>query len=260
MLKISGWSLFAIGILVLLGFANIEYSDKECSKANVSISKETGHDFVTEEAILSKLNDIGYTFEGQRMRDIEIDHIEKSIAQLPGVKSTEVYKFNDGTVNIEIEQRRPVARVISSDGLMSYYIDDEGGLMPLSEDYIAKVPVFNGSIHVSRIDEITVGEIEASDSLQKVYVLEDIYKVAMQLDKNEFMSSQVVQVYVNPKKEFEMIPRVGNHRILFGGSNDAELKFRKLEKFYTEVIEPKELNLYDTLNIKYKNQIICSKR
>ncbi len=33
-----------------------------------------------------------------------------------------------------------------------------------------------------------------------------------------------------------------------------------IELFYTEAIEPKELNLYDTLNIKYINQIICSKR
>jgi len=99
-----------------------------------------------------------------------------------------------------------------------------------------------------------------NDSLKAISVLDDIYEVAQLLEENEFMRAQIVQIYFNKDNEMEMIPRVGNHRILFGDAKDAEIKFKKMTRFYTEVINPKELNLYDTLNIKYINQIICSKR
>jgi hypothetical protein len=39
-----------------------------------------------------------------------------------------------------------------------------------------------------------------------------------------------------------------------------ENKFKKIKLFYTNGPNSKDLNKYDTLNILYENQIICSKR
>ena len=38
-----------------------------------------------------------------------------------------------------------------------------------------------------------------------------------------------------------------------------EKKFKKIKLFYTEGPSPKELNLYDTLNVMFNDQIVCSK-
>jgi len=251
--------LFLIGILVLLGFVDGNYETISCTEPIVHIDKSNGHDFVTEELVLEKMNDMGYSFDNQLMGDIEIDRIEKSLLDLPGVKNAEVFKFNSGMVQIDITQRKPIARVITKGGLISFYIDDEGEKMPLSDNYVAKVPVFNGEIREPR-NRHSVSELYENDSLKAISVLDDIYEVAQLLEENEFMRAQIVQIYFNKDNEMEMIPRVGNHRILFGDAKDAEIKFKKMTRFYTEVINPKELNLYDTLNIKYINQIICSKR
>jgi len=258
-LKISAWSLFLIGTMVLLSFVNGNYDTIACREPIVNIDKSNGHDFVTEASVLEKLNDMGYSFNNQTLGEIEIDRIEQSLLEMPGVKNAEVFKYNSGTVQIEIFQRKPIARVILKGGLISFYLDENGEKMPLSDNYVAKVPVFNGNI-----DEVynrsTIKELMENDSLKEVSVLDDIYDVALLLDENEFMRAQIVQIYFNKENEMEMIPRVGNHRILFGDAKGADIKFKKMTRFYTEVIDPKELNLYDTLNIKYINQIICSKR
>jgi len=258
-LKISAWSLFVIGTMVLLSFVDANYEAIACDSPVIKIDKTNGHDFVTEEAVLGKMSDMGYSFNNQTLGDIEIDRIEKALLDMPGVKTVEVYTYNSGVVQIEIEQRKPIARVIMKGGLVSFYLDEDGKKMPLSDIYVARVPIFNGEIKELR-NNYSLEEIYANDSLKEMSVLDDIYEVALLLKDNEFMQAQVVQVYVNKRNEMEMIPRVGNHRILFGDAENADLKFIKLTKFYTEVIEPKELNLYDTLNIKYINQIICSKR
>ena len=41
--------------------------------------------------------------------------------------------------------------------------------------------------------------------------------------------------------------------------NISEKKFKKIKLFYTEGPSPKELNLYDTLNVMFNDQIVCSK-
>ena len=38
-----------------------------------------------------------------------------------------------------------------------------------------------------------------------------------------------------------------------------EEKLNKIKLFYTKGPDPKELNLYDTLNVMYNDQIVCSK-
>lgn len=257
-LKISAWSLFVIGAMLLVGFVDGDYEYITCTSPEINIDKSNGHDFVTEELVLEEMSNMGYSFTNQLMGDIEIDRIEKSLLNMPGVKNAEVFKFNSGIVQIDIKQRKPIARVIMKGG-HSFYLDETGEEMPLSEHYVAKVPIFNGEIKEA-IKRYSINELYKNDSLKAISVLDDIYEVAQLFEENKFMRAQIVQIYFNQENEMEMIPRVGNHRILFGDSKDADIKFKKMTRFYTEVINPKELNLYDTLNIKYINQIICSKR
>ena len=256
-LKITGWIVFTLGVLVLTAIANATYSKIATTAPVIRIDRSQQVDFVSNEIILEKLNDLGYSFNNQTLKDIELDRIENQILSIPGVKSVEAYKFLDGRVEIDITQRRPIARVVKSDGMIGFYLDEEGEIIPLSDFYVAKVSVFNGAID----DNLSKGNVlNFSEKQKEKYLLDDIYKVALSIDQNEFMKAQILQIYVTPQKEFEMIPRLGNQRVLFGKSDDAKLKINKLEKFYTEGIVPEELNMYDTLNVKYYNQIICSKR
>jgi len=256
-LKIAAWVIFIASTTVLTVLANSSVMKIGTNAPVIKVDRSNGSDFVTEEILLEKLNNLGYRFNGQQMHEIELGRIEEQINAIPGVKHVEAYKYLDGNVEIEVTQRRPIARVILSDGMIGYYLDEEGEIIPLSEFFVAKVPVFSGALD----DKLSKGNVaNLPDSSKLKYTVDDVFEVAKAIDQNEFLHAQVLQVYVTPKHEFELIPRVGNHRILFGDATDAELKVKKLEKFYTEAITPEELNLYDTLNVKYYNQLICSKR
>lgn len=256
-LKIATWIIFLVSTTILTVFANSSVKKIKTNAPVIKIDRSEGVDFVTEEILVEKLKNLGYNFNGQPMDEIELDRIEEQITAIPGVKKTEAYKYLEGNVEIEVTQRRPIARVILSDGMIGYYLGEDGEIIPLSDYFVAKVPVFSGAIE----DKLSKGNVaNLSDSSKLKYVVDDIYKVAKSIDGNDFMKAQVLQVYVTPKKEFELIPRVGNHRVIFGEATDTEIKIKKLEKFYTEAITPEELNLYDTLNVKYYNQLICSKR
>jgi cell division protein FtsQ len=259
--KIAGWISFGCTVIVLLAFAGNRYTTVRSTEPIIEIVKPGNHSFVTEEKVLAVLNDLGYAFGEQSLGEIELQHIEEELEQIPGVDFTEVYKYNSGTVKIFIQQQLPIARIIYNDGLTGNYVDDEGRFIPMSDEYVAKVPVFTGNIYPLTEDILTVQQITDNDSLKWSTIVDDLFFLATELNKDEFFQAQIVQIFVNNRFEFEMIPRVCNHRILFGGIDDMESKLARLKTFYTtDQLDVKELNLYDTINVKYANQVVATNK
>lgn len=260
-LQIGGWSIFVLGVLALLFFVNAGYDHIETQEPQITIIKPGNHNFVTDSKVISVMNDLGYSFHDQSLGDIDLNIIEQEVKAIPGVKEVQAYKYSNGVVKLDIEQQLPVARVILKGGKMGCYLDAEGEIIPLSSDYIAKVPVFTGNIFEPYNEIPSVKEITVNDSVSQLHFLDEIHTLALALAQDEFLTAQILQIYVNDQEEFELIPRVGNHRILFGGIDDYENKLFRLKYFYTEAdVNVKELNVYDTLNLKYKDQIVGSKR
>ena len=79
----------------------------------------------------------------------------------------------------------------------SYYVDNLGTTMPISRRYAAHVPIVSGYV-------------------EKELAVTDLYKFALFLQENEFWNDQIEQIYVYPDNDIELIPRVGNHRIMLG--------------------------------------------
>ena len=80
------------------------------------------------------------------------------------------------------------------------------------------------------------------------------------VEADEFLKAQMEQLYVRRNNDFVLVPRVGDHLILLGQPEDLALKLRNLRLLYTEGLNPREWNEYRTINLKYKNQILCSRR
>lgn len=67
---------------------------------------------------------------------------------------------------------------------------------------------------------------------KKELAVTDLYKFALFLQENEFWNDQIEQIYVYPDNDIELIPRVGNHRIMLGTLDEFEEKLANLKLFY----------------------------
>ena len=133
--------------------------------------------------------------------------------------------------------------------------------MPLSNNYTARVLVANGDINEPYQLNYSTDIISSSkkDELNRHCVLCDIYNIAKFIYNDEFWRSQIEQIYVR-NGEYKLIPRVGSQVVLFGGINNLEEKFIKLEALYKQGFSQVGWNKYKTINLKYTNQIICTKK
>ena len=180
----------------------------------------------------------------------------------PAVENSDIAVDVNGDVTMNVTQRTPLVRVMNMDG-ESYYIDTKSKLMPLSDKFTARVIIATGFIvepYATRY-QVSVDAISKNEKFAAISVLDDIYNISTYIAKDSVLASLIHQINVTPDKELELYPSIGNHKIVFGDAKDFEEKFEKLKTFYTEGLNKTDgWNKYSTINIKYKNQVVCTKK
>ncbi|MBU0764281.1 MAG: hypothetical protein KJ607_05550 [Bacteroidetes bacterium] len=259
--NIAYW-LFAVGYLVTaLSFISGEINGARCRSVEVRILDETGNRFVDKNEVLNIITDAGIRLMNQPFDSINLDRLEALITRHPQIRGTEVYGTPSGQLRIDIDQRSPAVRIVNMTG-ESYYIDTDGMPMKLSDKYTSHVLVANGRIEepYSALAGKNMGEMEAVSPLAEKFVADDIFRLAMFIRADPFWNAQIDQVFINRKREIELIPMVGAHVIILGTTDEIEEKFENLEMLYRRGLSKVGWTKYSTINLKYKNQVVCTKR
>jgi cell division protein FtsQ len=77
------------------------------------------------------------------------------------------------------------------------------------------------------------------------------------LENDPFWNAQIEQIYIDSSGDIILSPRVGDHKIIFGDLKDMGTKFNKLYTFYKNIVPEEGWEKYSTVNLKYKDQIVC---
>jgi cell division protein FtsQ len=256
--NISIWGIAIVLIVVVLGFVNVTKKQRTFQEPIVHIDYDTDNRFIDATDILAQVlnrEDTGVFV----LDSFDVTVLENKLANNHSVKDAQVYKTVDGELVINIKQRRPIVRVFPENGL-GYYIDEMGALMPLSTRYTARLLVVNGMPNEPYAKRYLVNYNQLEDSLRDQTMLDDIYEISNYIDKSDFWKAQIEQIHVNKMLDLVLIPKVGNHKIVFGGIENLEGKFEKLMIFYKKGLSKTGWNEYSVINLKYKNQVVCTKR
>jgi len=123
----------------------------------------------------------------------------------------------------------------------SYYLDQEIMQFSLSEKYSARVL----QVYWSEITE------ERKTILASVVDL---------IDADEFLKAQITAIAFDETDELIVYPRVGDHKIILGEAQNLVKKFEKLKVFYRHGLEKVGWDRYSHINLKFKDQVVCTKR
>jgi cell division protein FtsQ len=256
-LNISIWVITLSLIVLALGFVNISNKELSIEKPIVNIDYDTDNRFIDESDILFQV--LNKEDSGSLMLNkFNVTELEDKLSNNHSIKDAQVYKTIDGELVINVKQRRPIVRIFSKNE--SYYIDEKGSLMPLSNKYTARLLVVNGELNEPFAKRYSFNYENLNDSLSSKTLLDDIYKISNYIDNSEFWKAQIEQIHVDKVSGMSLIPKVGNHKIVFGGVENLEGKFEKLMIFYKKGLSKTGWNEYSEINLKYKNQVVCTKR
>jgi cell division protein FtsQ len=255
------WLFLMVYIVVTLSFSHKEAQKVICNKINVSVDDSLVNSFITKRDIIRVIEKKGKTPIGMNICDVNTLELEEKLSSFNTVKSVEAYKSATGQLSISVTQRKPIVRIINQNN-QSYYFDEEGKIFPWSYNYTSHVLVINGHIKepfkITNNLNVSSWKPNEQDSIQPfIYKL---FEFAQFITQDKFWNAQIAQVYVDRENDIELIPRIGGHIILLGGLDNYEKKLKKLNLFYKKALPSEGWNKYKTINLKYKNQVVCTKR
>jgi cell division protein FtsQ len=162
----------------------------------------------------------------------------------PWVEQAEIFVDNREILKVNITQRVPVVRLFDVNG-GSFYMDSSLHVMPVSAGYAYPLPVFT-SVPVLKNDELR----NALNS-KMVYLAEHI-------GNDSFWRAQITQIDVQPDQTFVMSTLFGDQKILFGDTTDVANKLSNLLAFYKNISSKIGWDKYQTLDIRFKKQVVAS--
>lgn len=258
-LNITILVLAVAGLFVSLAFTAHESDKIKCGKIDIEVDNTSGNFFVTNDDVMDMIHSKGDSLIGRAIISIPIAVYERQITSDPSIKRAEVFTKHNGVFAVKVYQREPILRVMTSYG-ESFYIDKDGWVMPTSANYTARVPVASGFITENQHRMTRYNLIEMSDSLKDRSILDELFQLATFIRNDEFWKAQIQQIRVEPNGELTLIPTVGDHHILLGRTDKMEQKFKKLLLFYRKGLNTTGWDQYSHINLKYKDQVICTKK
>lgn len=172
-----------------------------------------------------------------RKDQLDLDVLEERLRMNEMIQDAEVYLSVNGTLGAKIKQRTPIARVASKD---SYYIDSDGKSMPLSKVSAARVPFVEGKVDKKE--------------------LKNIYVLAKYIAGDDFLKKNVITIVQKEKNTFNLKLRTNDFIVLFGNIENIEKKVSNLKAFYKKAVKDKTLNDYAKVDLKFTNQVVCTKK
>ena len=229
------WILILVYLILIAVFVSFRSSNLMCTDIRVIVTDSISNRFVTGDEIKKLFMEAYPSIIGSPMRTMDFREMEVVVETHPAIQTCNIYSNAKGILNIKIKQYQPVVRVFS--GSASFYLDKSGHKIPTSTRFNVRTLVVNGSIPTNTDDLMTVANFIKNDT---------------------FWDAQIEQIYIQRNNEYVLAPRVGDHLILLGTPTNIETKMRNLKAFYKQT-SPKIWNEYKVINLKYRDQIVCSR-
>ena len=163
---------------------------------------------------------------------VALNKVEQQFLDHPVVKSAELFTVPEGKLHIEIEERLPIVRIQADN---SFYLDEVGKVMPLSDRFTAKVPLFYGEL--------------------KEENMQALVQLISKLSSDAFLAAEVID-FQWQNSAFVLGLRSYPFEVVWGEDIAFEHKVEKLKRFCAFTLENKDKK-FNRINLTYDKQVVA---
>ncbi|WP_369766178.1 cell division protein FtsQ/DivIB [Flavobacterium sp. WC2429] len=168
---------------------------------------------------------------------LDLNKLERILDSNAMIEKSDVFVSIDGVLKAVVKQKTPIARVF--EGEHSFYVDYEGGRMPLSDNFTARVLLVSGEINKKNSEDLA----------QLFHVIYD----------DDFLKKNIIAIQIMPNGSLKMFNRNFNYQIDFGRLVNVEQKFKDYKAFFQKAVLDSSLYKYKKIDLRFTKQVVCTK-
>ena len=222
--------IFSIGVLYA---SNLKNNSRIINKIHVKITPNSSY-FISADSIRNTINKYILTYKDS----ISLSKIEQEIDKNTYVEKSQVYMMIGQELNVDIKQKEPIARVITSDSI--FYLDKNSNFMSLSKLKSSNVPLIFGFSEYSDLKYLT--------------------EISLMIKNDDFLNKNISQIFIKDDQKIDLKMRGNNTIIEFGNNNRLKNKIQNLKAFYNRAISKNEIDKYKKINLRFENQVVVVKK
>ncbi len=228
--------LLLVGLLIFL-FSFSSKRNQNRALGEINIEYTNGKDiFITEKNVNNLLIVKNQPYRKKSKDSLILNDLEEILNQNPMIAKAEVYQTVTKDLGVKITQKEPLGRVM---GKEVYYLDKQGGKMPLSSSFSARVPLLSG------LDSIGIAEV---------------YPLLKKIEKDDFFKKNITGIHKEESGDYMLSLRGSKMKINFGQVEEIDQKLMNFKAFYQKIYKDELLDKYSLVNLKFTNQVVSTKK
>lgn len=226
----------------------------KCKGVDITVTDSVMNRFISPREIKKFLDEeLEGGYVGVQLDSINLTRIEEILDSKSAILKSEAYTTKDSILNVTVTQKKPLVRF--QKGKKGFYATEDCSLFPLQSTYTSHVMVVDGYIPLL----IEHGYLGKPDTEEGQRWLHDMVGLVKYIEGSKTWKDKIVQITVLEDSDLMLIPRVGQERFLFGQACDIEEKFEKMGLYYKGIQRNKGEYAYKTVDLRFKDQIVCRK-
>lgn len=231
-------SLFAY-ITCMAIWAHGEAAKLVCTGIEINIESEARADSITFKGVRQELAKFPKKIIGSQLTDINTRDIEKYLSANSNFENVECALTTSGKLKVGIIPMIPELRVFEEN--TSYYINKDGKRIESKPNFFVDVPVVTGRFSADFSPRNLIG-------------------VSRFIQADPILRNLVGMIEVIDAENIILVPRIHGHVINLGDTTRLKEKRQALVTMYRKVMPYKGWDMYDTISVKFRNQIVATRR
>jgi cell division protein FtsQ len=224
-------------VIFLYSFTSERNNNRKLTKSAVVFVGDDSP-YVSQETVNKLLIENNTDAKSIAKDKLDLNKLEKRINAHEMIEKSDVFVSIDGVLKAIVKQKTPIARIFDENS--SFYIDYQGNRMPLSANFTARVPLVSGLISTKNSEKLA-----------------ELFRI---IYNDEFLKKNIIAVQIMPNGSLQMRNRNYNYQIDFGGTIRMNAKFNNYKVFFQKAVLDSSLNKYKTIDLRFAQQVVCTKK
>lgn len=236
------WSLLvalAAYCIVICAWARDEAYKRVCEGIDIEVKGNHVMDSVIVKGVGAELRQYPHKIVGAQVSRVDTRDIEKYLESLSNFESVNCMLSSGGRLLVTIEPLVPVMRVFYGDN--SYYVNKDGKHIESKAEFFTHAPVVTGNFNSK-------------------FGPKDVLPLIRYIENDGLLKDLVSMIEAKDAHNLIIIPKMMGHVVNFGDTTRLEEKTKALTLFYRKVMPYKGWNEYDTVSVKFRGQVIATRR
>lgn len=235
-----------LGLSFLIAFSERKQGGSVCKEIVVELDNLNENHFLDEADVMHLVEGSGEPIKGVGINRIKLKEIERKLKYDKHILDAELFGDLKGNLIVNVELRRPIARIVQNDA-PDAYIAEDGVVMPVSEKYTSRVVLISGAVK----------QLLESEDLNKTEEGRQLLQMIEFINADRFWKAQVAQLDLSRDGKITIYPQMTGQLVEFGKPENINVKFKKLLVFYKEILPTRGWTRYERVNLEYEGQVVA---